>query len=90
MITSTTLYWGKEEDGQGRIPFILRARRADLFFSRRYAVIAFSALYRGKEEYYHGHHPLLLRSILLFFLGLGGVGLLFPRRYATITSTALY
>ena len=45
MITSTTLYWAKEEDGHGHMPFILRARRADPFFYRGYDMITPTALY---------------------------------------------
>ena len=78
---STALYRGKEQDGHGHTVFLLRTRRADLLFPRRYATITSTDLYCGMEEDDHGQHPLLLRT--------RRADLLFSRRYAMTTSTAL-
>jgi hypothetical protein len=62
MTTSTALYEGGESDSHGHTPFLLRTRRPDLLFSRRYAMITSATLYLGMEEDEHGQHPLLLRT----------------------------
>jgi hypothetical protein len=45
MITSTALYLGMEEADHGHHLLLLRTRRIDPLFSRRYAMTTLTALY---------------------------------------------
>jgi hypothetical protein len=64
------------------LPFSLEKGRADLLFSRRYAMATSTALYYGREEDGHGRtpFPIITRSPHPLFF----------RIYVMIASTALY